>query len=212
MRRPASAAIVVALLVPGMLPAQQPRLDSVLDAATAGAVTAWIDSARAARLPVDGLVGVALEGARRHAPDARIVSAVGSYYQALTGAASGLGRDATPAELAAGAAAILSGVSRANLAALRQARPGAVLTIPLVVLADLAARGVPVDTATRLIYVGVARGIPDDRLSDLRRQIEGDIRSGAPPGAAAVLRLENLPGLSAADVRRLWSMTLVPGH
>ncbi len=135
-----------------------------------------------------------------------------SYVAAMITARDGLGHSASPSELAAGAGAVLSGVDRDQLVALRRARPAQSLTIPLVVLADLAARGVPVDTATRSIYVSLIKGARDDELSDLRRQIEQDILAGAPPGSAAVSRLESILGVTAADVRRLWAMTVTPPH
>ncbi len=209
-----SIALVVAtaLLVPRCGAAQRARIDAVLDSATAATVGRWIDSAAAAGLPVDGITGVALEGASRHAAPARIVAAVTAYVAALVAARDGLGRGASPSELGAGAGAVLSGVDREQLVALRRARPGQSLTIPLVVLADLAARGVPVDTATRSIYVSLIKGARDDELSDLRRQIEQDILAGAPPGSAAVSRLEGLPGVTAAEVRRLWAMTIMSAH
>ena len=50
--------------------AQDPRLRSALDAETLAKVTRLTDSARAESLPIDPLVGVALEGAQRHAPGA----------------------------------------------------------------------------------------------------------------------------------------------
>src|SRR4051812_5645475 len=78
--------------------AQEARLRGVLDAETFAKVTRITDSARAESLPVDPLVGVALEGAQRHASGARIAQAAHDYLVALRGSRAALGADATTPE------------------------------------------------------------------------------------------------------------------
>lgn len=187
------------LLVAGALHAQDARLRGVLDAETLAKVTRLTDSARAESLPVDPLVGVALEGAQKKAATARITKAVQDYLGALRGARAALGPDATPAELTSGAGVLLSGVSSDVLRQLRAANPKRSLTVPLVVLADLIARGVPKDTAARAIAAAARANARDDDYSALRRFVEQDIQAGASPAAAAMLRVRSITGVPPGD-------------
>ena len=198
-------AVLLAYLAPAIARGQEARLDSALDHQTAATVAHLIDSARALHRPTDGVVGVALEGAVRRAAPSRIIDAVRLSVVALSTARRALGEGASDAEISAGAGAVLAGVSRAQLTALRSARTARPLTIPLVVLADLIARKVPADTAARAVSLGVAAGASDDDLSALRRYVEQDIRAGASPGAAALSRLGTMPGITPAQLRSLWN-------
>ena len=101
--------------------AQDPRLRGALDPETLAKVTRLVDSARVESLPVDPLIGLALEGAQKHADGARITKAVQRYLGALRAARAALGPDATPAELTSGAGVLLSGVSSDVLRQLRAA-------------------------------------------------------------------------------------------
>jgi hypothetical protein len=174
--------------------AQEARLKSALDGETLVKVTKMTDSARAESLPVDPLVGVALEGAQRRAPGARIVTAVHDYLVALRGARAALGPDATSPEIVSGAGVLLSGVSADALHRISLAGTRRPLTVPLVVLADLIARGVPKDTAARAIEVAARANARDDDYSALRRFVEQDILAGASPAAAAMLRVRSITG------------------
>ncbi|HTE43812.1 MAG TPA: hypothetical protein VK636_01100, partial [Gemmatimonadaceae bacterium] len=90
--------------------AQDPRLRGALDVETLARVTRFTDSARAESLPTDPLVGVALEGAQRRAPGARIARAVQEYLGALRGARVALGVEASAPEIVSGAGVLLAGV------------------------------------------------------------------------------------------------------
>jgi hypothetical protein len=191
--KPATFALVC-LLIAGTVHAQDARLRGVLDAETLAKVTRLTDSARVESLPVDPLIGVALEGAQRHASGARIAKAVQDYLGALRGARAALGADASTAEISSGAGVLLSGVSSDVLRQLRAATPNRSLTVPLVVLADLIARGVPKDTAARAIAAAARANARDDDYSALRRFVEQDIIAGASPAAAAMLRVRTITG------------------
>jgi len=187
------------LLIAGTLHAQDARLRGALDPETLAKVTRLADSARAESLPVDPLIGVALEGAQRHVPGPRITKAVQDYLGALRGARAALGADGTEAEITSGAGALLSGVSGEFLRQLRAANPKRPLTVPLVVLADLIARGVPTDTAARAIAAAAKANARDDDYSALRRFVEQDILAGASPAAAAMLRVRTITGGPPVD-------------
>ena len=178
--------------MPGAAGAQDPRLAARLDSATARAVSAVVDQARHAGLPTEPLVAKALEGASKGAPGDRIVSAVTDYAAALGAANVGLGAGATVPEVVAGAGALLAGAPAATLGALRAGRPRQSVTVPLVVLADLMTRGVPIEQATTAVIAVARAGVPDAAFLRFAQQVEADIRAGTPPGAAVVARAEPL--------------------
>lgn len=200
--RPFRAAVtssLIALFAASSLGAQEARLRSALDAETFARVTKMTDSARAESLPVDPLIGVALEGAQRRAPGAKIAGAVHDYLIALRGARAALGSDAVAAEIVSGAGVLLSGVPSDALHRIRVAGTRRPLTVPLVVLADLIARGVPKDTAARAIEAAARANARDDDYSALRRFVEQDILAGASPAAAAMLRVRSITGGPPSD-------------
>jgi hypothetical protein len=176
-------ALLATMLVAGRAAAQQldQRLER-LDGATRPAVAALVDSARAASLPTEPLVQRALEGATKRASGEVIVAAVRRLAVDLGRAREALGSTASPAELSAGAAALRAGASQTTLAELRRARREP-LIVPLAVLADLVASGVPVDSAAAAV-LALSRQARDAELVEFRRAVERDIALGAPPAAA----------------------------
>jgi len=182
------------------------RLAGRVDDATRRQVLAQVDSARRDGLPFDRLVDRALEGASKRAPGPRIAVAVRELRLALGEARVALGRDASAVELEAGASAVQARVAPRVLAGLRRVRPDASLAVPLAVLTDLVAYGVPVDTAARSV-MALARA-EDAALVAYQRDVQRDISVGAVPAAAASLRAGALersldasatPGLITGD-------------
>ena len=163
-----------------------PRLGR-LDPAVRPVVATLVDSLRAAGLPTEPLVQRALEGTSKHAAGERIVAAVRRLARDLGTARAALGAEATGPELDAGAAALYAGARSADLVALRARRPRQSLVVPLGVLADLVATGVPADTAAAAV-LALAAGTPDEAYLTFRRNVERDIALGAPPAAAAAVR------------------------
>ncbi|HXI63563.1 MAG TPA: hypothetical protein VNH14_03540 [Gemmatimonadales bacterium] len=164
-----------------------PRLER-LDEATRPIVVALIDSARAVGLAVNPLVERALEGAIKGAPGATIATAVRRLAADLGRARDALGSGASPAELDAGAAALRAGAGPDVLTLLQRARGHRPVTMALAVLTDLVARGVPIDTAAKAVLTLAAKARDED-LVDFRRAVERDIAIGAPPAAAASVRV-----------------------
>lgn len=189
------AVVFVLAAAPGAVYAQDRRLTSRLDTETAAAVSRLVDSVRAVGLPSDALVGVALEGASRRAPSERIVSAVREYASALGAARQTLGDAAASDEIVSAAGVLVAGVAPGVVSSYRAARPSGSLTVPLVVLADLIARGVPADTAADALGDALRGGAADDELSELRRRVERDILAGLRPSAAMAIRTRALPGV-----------------
>lgn len=183
------ASLAAGLVAPRAVAAQDPRLERRLDPDTRAAVDAVIDSARVAGLPVESLVDRALEGASKHAVPARIVAAVRRLAAELGSARTALGAASSSAELEAGASALRAGVRPTDLTLLRQRRPRS-LTIALAALTDLVASGVPADSAT-VAVLALAPSARDDQIVEFRRAVERDIALGAPPAAAAAIRVNS---------------------
>jgi len=179
--------------------AQDPRLVAQLDPATQQRVSAVIERARGASLPVEPLVDKALEGARKRAPAARIVEAVTSLAARLDSSRVALGTASSEAELVAAAAALQAGVGTQVLSQLRQERAGKSLAVPLVVLGDLVTRGVPHDTASALILLVAHEGLGDETLLAIQRDVQRDVRDGAHPATAAAIRARG--AVSGASTR-----------
>jgi hypothetical protein len=168
------------------------RLEARLSAAAHAPVRAIIDSARTRGLPVEPLIQMALEGASRGADPQRIVRAVSSLADRMDAARSALGAQSSETELVAAAGAIMLGVPDATLRNLRQTQPDRSVALPLVVLADIVQRGVPVDTASSVIMSLSRARMPESEFHSLRQAVMQDISSGANPAAAAATRARGI--------------------
>lgn len=175
---PLVAALLVALQAAQGPDARLERLDSV----SRPIVTALIDSARVAALPTEPLVQRALEGATKRATSDRIVAAVRRLALDLGHARDALGPTTSSPELTGAAAALRAGAPPATLSELRRVRQES-LTVPLAVLTDLVASGVPVDSAAAAVLTLAAKARDAD-LVEFRRAVERDIALGAPPASA----------------------------
>ena len=138
-----SLALLALLTLPATAQAQDARLTERLDSVTATQVQQVVDSARKAGLPGEPLVQKALEGATMGASDDRIVAAVQTLHGQLRRAREALGGGASDAELAAAAGALRAGLEPSALRRLQSLRPDQPLVVPIAVLTDLVAEGVP---------------------------------------------------------------------
>lgn len=186
-RAAAAAALAAAAAAPPAL-AQDSRLAGRLDPATRAAVEAVVDSARRRGLPTEPLVDKALEGASKRAPGPRIVAALRTLASDLALARDALGERTPEPDLVAGAGALRAGARPEALRELRQARRDQPVTVPLAVLSDLVARGVPPDTAAAVVVALARRGAGDRDFGELERGVARDIEAGASPAAAASVR------------------------
>ena len=190
------AGLLLLLGIPLPLAAQDSRL-ARLEPALAAAVEAQLDSARAAGLPTDPLVQKALEGSGKGAPSDRILAAVRAVRLSLGEARAVLGPVAA-GELTAGANALRAGATSETLAGMREGRRGdRSLQVPLEVLSDLIARGVPSARAGAAVARLVRQGTDDRQLQLLRERIDQDIRGGTAPGVALDRRLAGIPAAGA---------------
>jgi hypothetical protein len=166
------------------LGAQEPRLAARLPAGTASATQRLVDSASHDGLPAEPLVQKALEGESKGADSASIVRAVQALLERLRLARRSLGH-ATEPELVAAAAALRAGASPASLVALRAVRPDQPLVVPLSVLADIIAAGVPPERAWSSVREMASTGAGDAAFLALRDRLTGT------PGTADVLPPES---------------------
>jgi hypothetical protein len=170
----------------GSAEAQDRRLADRLDPATASAVQRVVDSAAREGLPTEPLVQKALEGSTLGAPGDRIVAAVGALHGQLGRARQVLGTRAGEADLTAAAGALRAGLPPAALERLQSLRGDRPLVVPIAVLTDLVAEGVPPDEATRSVLDLARDGRPDEEFMALRqRRTQAD---GGPPGGRPPLR------------------------
>ena len=168
------------------------RLKGRLAPAVEASVLAVVDSARAAGLPTSPLVARALEGASQQASGDAIVTEVRRLATSLSEARSALGASSRETEIVAGASALMAGVPADSLARLRASRPGTSLSISLVVLCDLVARGVPQPAASGAVLAAVRAGGTDTDLLRMREHVHDRIQHGTPPTGAAQQGLREL--------------------
>jgi len=190
--------IVVAIALVGLplrlvaQDARNARLNGKLDVETQTAVMHTLDTAATRGLPIEPLVEKALEGATKHAAGPRIQAAVSMLMQRLQIARDALAPNPGPRDIAAGADALAYGATREALAAMRAIRPNESVAVPLGVLTQLVASGVPVVRATRVVADLLRRGARDEQLIALNNDVRSFIASGASPQAALDVRTRGL--------------------
>jgi len=185
----------VALALPASLSAQDPRtarLAGKLDGETQAAVLRTLDSALTRGLPTEPLVDKALEGATKKAAGSRIQAAVSTMLVRLEAARDALAPNPGPRDIAAGADALAYGATRDALKTMRAIRPNESVAVPLGVLTQLVASGVPVTRATRVVADLMRRGARDEQLIALNEDVRSYVAAGASPEVALDVRTRGL--------------------
>ena len=172
--------------------ARTARLDGKLDVETQAVVLRTLDSARTRGLPMEPLVDKALEGATKKAAGPRIQAAVSSLLGRLEAARDALLPNPTPRDITAGADALAFGATREALKAMRAIRPNESVAVPLGVLTQLVASGVPVGRATRVVADLMRRGAKDEQLIALNDDVRSYVAAGASPEVALDVRTRGL--------------------
>jgi hypothetical protein len=190
------AVFILAMLgLPVSLSAQDARtarLDGKLDGETQAVVLRTLDSARTRGLPMEPLVDKALEGATKRAAGPRIQAAVSTLLGRLEAARDALAPNPTPRDITAGADALAYGATREALKAMRAIRPNESVAVPLGVLTQLVASGVPVGRATRVVADLLRRGARDEQLIALNDDVRSYVAAGASPEVALDVRTRGL--------------------
>jgi hypothetical protein len=192
MMRSALAPLVALALAPLALRAQDARLDARLDTTTRAVVLRTIDTARQLGLPVEPLLDKALEGATKRATGPRIESAVTALLQRMQVSRDALAPNAAARDIVAGADALAYGATREALHTMRAIRPNGSLAVPLAVLTQLVASGVPIARATRVVADLLKRGARDEQLIALQEDVRSYVSAGAAPEAALDVRTRGL--------------------
>jgi hypothetical protein len=104
---------------------------------------------------------------------------VEALHGQLGRARAALGGGASAAELTAAAGALRAGLPPVSLRRLQSLRSGRPLVVPIAVLTDLVAEGVPAEQATQSVLDLARDGRPDDEFVALRRQIQTQRRGEA---------------------------------
>ncbi len=194
--------LVVMLGIPATAVGQGDRLADRLDAATYEQVRRVMDSARARGLPTEPLFNKALEGSLKQAPGTRIVTAVAALASRLETSLAELQPGASEPELVAGANALAVGVAPQTLRRVRHLQGQRSVAVPLGVLAELVARGVPVERASGMVLALLERGASARQLMAMSASVYQDIAAGIPADAALEVRvrgvLSTLPGPTPA--------------
>ena len=97
-------------------------------------------------------------------------------------ARAALGDKADESELTAAAGAIRAGLPTSALKSLQALRSDRPLVVPIAVLTDLVAEGVPPAQATQSVLDLARQGRPDDEFVALRRQVQMQRRGAEAPG------------------------------
>ena len=192
------------------------RLGAKLDAGTRAAVLQTLEAARASGLPTDPLIDKALEGATKRAPASRIEAAVEAMLQRLRQSRDALAPAPGDRDIAAGADALAFGVPLDALRSMRAIRPRGSVAVPLAVLTQLVASGVPVPRATVMVSDLIRRGARDEQLIALSDDVRWDVAAGASPEAALDVRTRGLtavlPAAPGAATNAGDLMTSAPGN
>lgn len=192
----------LALLVPLRALADESdetRLRARLGPELASQVMEIVHEAASQSLPTSPLVARAFEGASRQADAASILAALRRQASGLAAARRALGPAASEAELEAGAGAVLAGVPGDSLVSLKRARPTGSLVIPLVVMSDFLARGVPAVNASTTVLSATRAGAPDPALLRMRERINERIQRGEKPIGASREGLRELLARTSPD-------------
>jgi len=168
----------------------------ITDARARVAVEREIAQAAARGLPVRPLIAKAMEGIAKQASGALIQAAVASKAKRLGQAQSLLAPSPSEVELIAGADALEVGVPAPMLKQVRAAWPdGRSVAMPLDVLTELVARGVPPRSALEQITNLMSRGATPTQIASLGAAVQADVAAGLTPDAALEVRARGVMSL-----------------
>lgn len=186
-------------------PAHDPseRLREVLPADVADRVLARIADARAHDLPADALEQRALKFAARGVAPADIERSVAEQAERMAVARSALasarGHEPSGDEIEAGAEAMRGGVDGSEVSALAKSAPsGRSLAVPLYVLGNLAASGIPAADALERVRARLAAHASDSDLEKLPAQASSAAQGDRPASVGRDLAATRSKGASAA--------------
>ena len=175
-------------------------VDDMADVPARRAVREILESAPSRGIPVEPLLTKVREGVAKSSTPERIHDAVRLLSGRLETARVALTPVYSVAELTAGAGALQVGVTPASLKELRALSPGDPLTVPLGVLTEMIADGVPARMAATRIAALVKKRAPSEMLVQLGEQIRADVASGIAPKTALEQGSQRVLSLLAAPL------------
>ena len=156
--------------------------EGITDARARATLQAAVRNADESGVPVEPLYSKIREGVAKQSDPERIADAVRQLAVRLTIAKEALANSRTSDEIAAGAGALQVGVPTSALRQLRRAWPVQSLTVPLGVVTELVAYGVPAAQATVRVRELMQGGASNAQLVELSTQVQRDVATG---GAAS---------------------------
>ena len=174
---------------------QATRLDAIADVGLRRAVEREVMTARSIGLPAGLLIAKANEGIAKRATPKRITEAVAALGKRLQVARDQLAPNASEDEISAGADALYVGVPARMLKQMRADWPNRSLALPLGVLTELVAKGLPAARAARTVAEVMTRGATNVQLVALAQSVQGDVAAGWAPEAALDLRARGVMSL-----------------
>jgi hypothetical protein len=173
----------------------QPVRLAIPDAKIRQVVEREIARAVSRGLPASPLVAKAMEGVTKQAAPDRIRAAVASQAQRLEQARGLLAPTPSEAELVSGAEALAAGIPGAMLKQVRAAWPAQSVVMPLDVLTELVARGVPPKQALERVVTLMRRGATPVQIAGLGAAVQADVAAGLAPDAALEVRARGVMSL-----------------
>jgi len=169
-----------------------------IDREIASRLMGIVDSARARGLPTTPIVAKISQGVLLHAATDRIVAAAQNVATRLDDARSALAPKPTAADITAGGDALsVTGVTKAALQAVRSTSPNRPVAVPIAVLAQLVASGVPAPRATEIVTQLLKRGASNRQLVALGNDVNSDVGRGAGANSSLDVRLRGLTAVLA---------------
>lgn len=165
------------------------------------ALRTLITTATARGVPADPLLAKVREGVAKGSDRERVREAVRVLGARLESAATALAPVYSGSELTAGAGALQSGVSPGTLREMRRVWPDRPVTVPLGVLTEMVADGVPLKLAGTKLRELMQRGATGAQLVALGTSIRDDIAAGYAPGTALELRSKGVFSLLANPLK-----------
>jgi hypothetical protein len=195
-RVPTLVALVLASVSAAPAFAQGTSVLPIADAKARLAVEREIASAAAKGLPTQPLIAKAMEGVTKQATGERIRVAVASQAKRLEQARALLAPSPSVAELTSGADALAVGVPAPMLKQIRAAWPTErSVVMPLDVMTELVARGIPAKHALEQITGLMSRGATPSQIASLGTSVQSDVAAGLAPDAALEVRARGVMSL-----------------
>lgn len=194
MRRVAVGVAVLVLLVAARVAfAQQASEELSIDRETSAQLERIVLAARAKGLPTDPIVAKARQGALRHAPSKRIVTAAQAVSRRLEDARDALEPQPSDLDVTAGQDALsVPGVTKEMLTAIRAQRPHAPVVVAIGVMAQLVASGVKPEYASQIVANLMHANASDNQLVSFGNGVNRDLSEGVPAISSLNVRLQGL--------------------